>query len=457
MIHKPVQFILVLLGLASLFLFSTQAAFATALAPATGVLTLNEAVALSLQRNRSLEQASLAVEVSSARRREVAGGFSPQLSLQESFGRQFADSTKVKAYDFSTQTWKKVMTDESWKNSFDTRVFFQMPLFTSGRLEANYRQADFNVAQVKANLDKTKQGLILDTITAYLTLLQSYNSVEIARQSVEQMQAHLKVATLNYDQGLVAKTDKLRSEVELAAAEQNLAKAENNVNLSRTTLCNLMGIDLTTQFTAKPIDQISYVLPPLSSLLDQAAKTRPELAAVSAQARAAGAGVTAAKAAYLPTVSLNASYDWRGETYAKNEENWTLLVVANLNVFDGGITAAKVTQAEKSASIVESQKRQFADQVTLEVTQALFNIEDAAKRLATAQKASSKADEDFRIARARYRGGISSNIEVLDSHVAFINAKNNLIQTQFDYYANYAKLLKSVGILSGAERMEAHE
>lgn len=444
--------------LAFIFPFSVQAAADAAVkAPVGNVLTLNEAVDLSLQRNRSLQQAALAVEVSSARRREVAGGFLPQLSLQESFGRQFADSTKVKAYDFSTHTWKKVYTDESWKNSFDTRMFFQMPLFTSGRLQANYRQADFTVTQVKANLDKTKQGLILDTITAYLTLLQSYNSVELSRQSVEQMQAHLKVAALNYDQGLVAKTDKLRSEVELAAAEQNLAKAENNVNLARTTLCNLMGIDLTTQFTAKPIDQSSYMLPPLASLLEQAAKTRPELAAVSAQARAAGAGVTAAKAAYLPTISLNASYDWRGETFAKNEENWSVLVMANLNLFDGGITAAKVTQAEKNASIVESQKLQLADQVTLEVTQALFNIEDAAKRLATAQKASFKADEDFRIARARYRGGISSNIEVLDSHVAFINAKNNLIQTQFDYYANYAKLLKSVGILNGAERMEAHE
>ena len=95
--------------------------------------------------------------------------------------------------------------------------------------------------------------------------------------------------------------------------------------------------------------------------------------------------------------------------------------------------------------------------MALEVTQALFNLEDAAKRLLTAQKASVKADDDFRISRARYLAGIGSNIEVLDSHVAFVNAKNNLIQTQFDYYAGYARLLRATGELTSAERMENHE
>ena len=455
--HKPVRFILILLVLSLLFSFSTQAAFATAAPPADGLINLNEAVALSLQHNYSLQQAALSVDVSSARRREIAGTFLPQISIQESFGRLFADNTNIKAYDFSSQTWKKVTTDDSWKNSYDTRVFFSMPLFTSGRLEANYRQADFNLAQVKASFDKTKQGLILDTITAFLSLLQSYYTVDLARESAEQMQAHLKIAALNYDQGLVAKTDVLRSEVELASAEQTLSKAENNVKLARTTLCNLMGIDLNTEFKAKPIGLPTYAPPPLPSLLATAAKSRPELAAVSAQVSSSGAAVTAAKAGYLPSITLSASYDWRGETYPTIEENWNVLVMANLNVFDGGITASRVTQAEKTADIAKSQKRQLADQVTLEVTQTLFNLEDAAKRLATAKKVSTKADDDYRIAGVRYRGGINSNVEVLDTHAAFVNAKNNVIQTHFDYYVNYAKLLKAVGILDSAERMEAHE
>ena len=298
---------------------------------------------------------------------------------------------------------------------------------------------------------------ILDTITAYLTLLQSYYTLDLARESVEQMQAHLKIASLNYDNGLVAKSDVLRSEVELAAAEQSLSKAENNVQLSRTTLCNLMGIGLDTELKTSPIGFPTYTPPPLPSLLAQAAKNRPELAAVSAQVSSADAAVTAARAGNLPTIMLNASYDWRGDAYPTLEENWNVIITANLNVFDGGITASRVTQAKKNADIAESQKRQLADQVTLEVTQALYNLEDAARRLATAKKVSVKADDDYRIAGVRYRGGVSSNVEVLDTHVAFINAKTNVIQTNFDYYTSYAKLLKSVGILDAAERMEKHD
>ena len=421
------------------------------------VLTLAEAINTALANNQSIIQANLGVDLADARYQETTRAFNPQVALSQTAGRQYTDSYQTKAYNFAADHWQKVNTNETFKYNYDTKVTLQLPLYTGHRLEANQEQAAQTIEQTKATALKVRQNLILDTITAYFTLLQSYNTLDLARQSTEQMQAHLKNAALNYDNGIVAKSDILRAEVELAAAEQNQAKAENSIELAKTTLCNIMGVDLHTEFRANNILSNTYPLQLIDQYLTSSRQERPELAAISAQLNGAQAAITAAKSGTLPTVNLTGTYDWKGESLPPGDASWSVILSANWNVFDGGITASRVTQAQKNLNISQSQERQLLDNITLEVTQAYFNLQDAAKRLATAQKAAVKSDEDFRIAQLRYKSGLNSNVEILDSHVAFLNANNSLIQTQFDYHTSYARLLKAAGILNSSERMTGYE
>lgn len=421
------------------------------------VLTLAEAINMALANNQTMIQANLGIDLATARYQENTRAFNPQIALSQAAGRQYADSYQTNAYNFASGHWQKVTTNEMYQYSYDTKITLQLPLYTGHRLEANQEQAGQSMEQTKANALKARQGLILDTTTAYFTLLQSYNTLDLTRQSTEQMQAHLKNATLNYDNGIVAKSDVLRAEVELAAAEQNQAKAENSVELAKTTLCNIMGVDLHTEFRASNILTNTYSLQTIDHYLTSARQVRPELAAMNAQLSSAQAAMTAAKSGNLPTLNLSGAYDWKGNSFPPSDDSWSIMLSANWNAFDGGITASRVTQAQKNYNIGQSQERQLLDNITLEVTQAYFNLQDAAKRLATAQKAAVKADEDFRIAQLRYKSGLNTNVEVLDSHVAFLNAKNSLIQTQFDYHTSYARLLKAAGILNSSERMTAYE
>lgn len=420
---------------------------------AANILTLNDAINTALNNNQTIIQANLGIELASAHYQETKNAFSPQLVLSETAGRQYADSYQTKAYNFDLNKWQKVYTNEMLQYNYDTKLSVQLPLYTGHRLEANREQAAQNIEQNKANSLKIRQNLIFDTTTAYFSLLQSYNTLDLARESTEQMQSHLKNAILNYDNGIVPKSDILRAEVELAAAEQNLAKAENNVQLAKTTLCNLMGVDLHTDFRVSNLVSDAYSFQDLDHYLAIARQTRPELAAMNAQINGASATMTAAQSGNLPTLNLNGTYDWKGNSFP-GDASWSLMLTANWNAFDGGITKSKVIQAQKSLNISQSQERQLMDNITLEVTQAYFNVQDSAKRLATAQKAAVKADEDFRISQLRYKSGLSTNVEVLDSHVAFLNAKNGLIQTQYDYHTSYARLLKAAGTIGQQQKEE---
>ena len=454
--------VLVILGLFCLIMYTPYTAKAAPPASATAkTLTLSTAIATALANNQSIIQANLGIDLATARYQETKNAFNPQVAISETAGRQSVDSFQTSAYNFGSSKWQKVSTNEKLQNNYGTKIALQVPLYTGRRLEANREQAEQIVEQSNANAQKAQQALILDTTTAYFTLLQTYNTLDLARQGYEQMQSHLKNATLNYENGIVAKSDVLRAEVELAAAEQSLVKAENSVQLAQTTLCNILGVDLHTDYTLSHPISVAYPLESVNEYIRIALQKRPELKAMDAQLHGAAAAITAAQSGKLPTVALTGAYEWTGDSknnpYPPGYASWSIMLNASWNVFDGGITASKVTQTQTNLLISQSQQKQLFDNIVLEVTQANFNVQDTAKRLATAQKAAAKADEDFRIAQRRYSAGLSTNVEVLDSHVAFLNAKNNFIQTQFDYHISYAKLLKAAGILDNTERMNTYE
>lgn len=407
--------------------------------------TLNQAIQLALQNNQTILQSNLNMDLSTARYEEAQRAFAPQLIFAESIGRQYAESYETKAYNFNATKWQKITTNEMLQNTYSSKFSLQVPLYSGHRLEANREQAAQNAKQTTALSTKTRQNLILDTTTAYFSLLQSNNSLNLAEEAKAQMQAHLNNTMINFENGIVPRADILRAEMELASAEQTLSKAKNSVQLSQTALCNLMGIDLHTNIEAAALSETVYPLQELSTYITLAKQFRPELLAAHAQTNSAQAALTAAKSGHLPSLNLNSAYEWKGNAYPPGDSSWNVLLTATWNVFDGGITTSKIVQAQKALEISQSQERQWLDTIELEVTQAYFSILDAANRLTTARKATLKADEDFRIAQLRYQGGLSSSVELLDSHVAFLTAKNNFIQSQYDYHTNYARLLKASG------------
>lgn len=70
------------------------------------------------------------------------------------------------------------------------------------------------------------------------------------------MQAHLDTVNAKYAAGTVAKSDVLRSQVELADAKQNLVNAENNYDLSISSLNNLIGLPIDTKINIQ--DELKY-------------------------------------------------------------------------------------------------------------------------------------------------------------------------------------------------------
>lgn len=404
----------------------------TAFAAAPVELTLEESIRLALANNPAIKVAEADKEKAIWTVKEAETGSAPTLSLGHTASRGRSAATRT--------------TPAATGNSFVNKVALSLPLYTGGKVESAVEQAKLSNDSATLGIEKAKQQIRLDATSAYYTVLQTSNMVKLNQESVDRLNAHLKNVQAQYQVGTVAKTDVLRSEVEVADAEQTLIKAENAYELAIASLNNVLGMPLETQVNVK--DQLKYQQ--VSITLDDSIKksqvNRPDLAQAEISVAVAEEGVNGAKAGYRPTVGLSASEGWSDTSFPGTDNNtWSVGVSANWNVFDAGLTNSKVKQQVSNLEKVRQQAQQTKDSAQLEVRQTYLNLKEAEKRIATSQVAVNKAEEDFKIAQVRYTSGVGTNLDVIDSQVALTQAKTNYVQALYDYNTSRAKLEKAIG------------
>ncbi len=406
----------------------------TAVALAAPVeLTLDESIAMALRNNPTVKMAE------SDKNKAVWG-----------IDQAKAGKKPTLKYDFSGSHFKKQSTGTGKmyiSDSFSHDFTLSVPLYTGGSLENKIEQAKLGLKSADLSLEKAKQQIKLDATTGYYGILQARNSVKVAQESVDSLAEHLKNVQAQYDVGTVAKADVLRSEVELANAQQTLIKAQNSYELAVSNLNNVIGLPLGTELTIK--DELKYQKYPLSldESIQYALNNRPDIAAANIAVESAQKDIEIAKAGKRPTVTASAATGWSDDDLPGTKNNdWSLGVSASWSIFDSGLTDSQVKQANAALEKAKEQARQTSDSVQLEVRSAYLSMKEAEKRIETSQVAVAQAQEDFKIAQVRYSAGVGTNIDVLDAQVALTTAKNNYNQALYDYNTSKATLEKAMGV-----------
>ena len=243
-------------------------------------------------------------------------------------------------------------------------------------------------------LENTKQQIKYDTTKGYYNILQCRNLVGVNQETVDQLQAHLDTVNAKYAAGTVAKSDVLRSQVELADAKQNLVNAENNYDLSISSLNNLIGLPIDTKINIQ--DELKYTKYDLSlaECMDLAMTNRPDGVAAAKSIEQAKASVKAAQAGNLPQLSAYASYTIDGDDAFNNDaaEKSEVGVKASWNLFDNNVTKAQVRQAEAALAKAQENAQYVNEGIQLEVHQAYLNLLSAEKKYSN-NKCSSKSSK----------------------------------------------------------------
>ena len=424
---------------AALTLFMSQSAFAGE----TVELNLEDAMQRAFNTNPAITIAGY--ERDSARASYNAARNSRWISISGTH------STQRSGYDDYHQVKNNITgilsLSKEIGNAHANSLTASMPIFTGGKLNGTIKQAKAGYLISEQGLQKAYNDMRSTVTNGYFDMLQADNMQKLGRESVDRLADHLKNVEAQYEVGVVAKVDVLRSQVELANAKQSLIKAENAYQIAEANLNKIVGLTMDTQLK---LDNILVYTPydnDMQYCLDCAAKHRPELEQAKQQVEAAKGALRVAISGHMPQVAATASQSWKDSNWPGDENgNWGVGVTVSMNIFDSGVTVSKIHGAEADLAKAHETYRDTVDAVNLDVRSNYLNLREAEKRIDTTKLAVSQAEEDYRIAQLRYMNGVGTNTDVLDAQVALTDAKTNYLQAMYDYNTCKTNLETAIGV-----------
>ena len=421
----------------------TMALSQGAFAGETVQLNLDDAMQRAFQTNPTISISKY--ELDSARANYNAARQSRGISITASHQTQrsgYNDAREVRLADGSGAYWTK-----SIGNNHSNALTASLPIFTGGKLSGQIEQAKANYKYNEVGVQRTYNEMRSTVTNGYFNMLQMDNLQKLNAESVTRLADHLKNVQAQYDVGVVAKVDVLRSQVELANAKQTLIQAENNYQIAEANLNKIVGLPMDTTLKLDNILVYSAYDRTMEDCLAYAAEHRPELMQAKYNVDAAKGALKVARAGHMPQVNASASQAWSSENWPGDDNgNWGVGVSVSLNVFDTGVTLSKIHGAEADLKKAEETYRDTVDSVNLDVRSNYLGLREAEKRINTTKLAVDQADEDYRIAQLRYMSGVGTNTDVLDAQVALTQAKTNYTQALYDYNTSKTDLETSIGV-----------
>ena len=423
----------------------TMALGQSAFAGETVALNLDDAMLRAFQTNPTVSIAQY--ELDSARASYNAARQSRGISITASHTTQRGgyDDNIVKKTD-ATGAW----TGEYWKgigNSHANGLTASLPIFTGGKLKGTIKQAKANYQYNQVGVQRTYNEMRSTVTDGYFTMLQADNMQKLSAESVARLEDHLKNVQAQYDVGVVAKVDVLRSQVELANAKQTLIQAENSYQVAEANMNKIVGLPMDTNLKLDNLLVYNAYDKNMDDCLAYAAEHRPELMQAQYNVDAAKGALMVARSGHMPQVAASASQSWSDTNWPGDEKgNWGVGVNVSMNVFDTGVTLSKIHGAEADLKKAEETYRDTVNAVNLDVRSNYLGLREAEKRISTTKLAVEQADEDYRIAQLRYMSGVGTNTDVLDAQVALTQAKTNYTKALYDYNTSKTALETSIGV-----------
>jgi NodT family efflux transporter outer membrane factor (OMF) lipoprotein len=406
-----------------------------------GDTTLTRLVGEALRSNLNLRAAQARIQNARANRSRALLEFTPSATVGASYARQ----------RLSTSTFpggSGVFPDQGvWDAGFDAS--WELDVF--GRLMRSAEAQGALVQVAEEDLRDAHLVLAAELARAYFELRGAQERLDVARRNSENQRNTLDLTRQRLDAGRGTAFDTERAQAQLSSTLASIPAREAQVSAAQYRIGVLVGrspAQVAAELTTASALPVLPVVPVLGSP-DSIVRYRPDVAAAERRAAAQTALVRAARADYLPRLTLSGQAGYTASEFNALGNDGTFRYGVGPVVTWAGLNLGRV-KANVRAN--QAREEEAEAQYTQTVLLALEEVETATARFSAArltvdrlEEASAASERAAELARLRFTEGVTDFLQVLDAERTQLESQDQLAQSRADAAIAYAALYKAVG------------
>ena len=418
----------------------------------TRQLSLQEAIDLGIKNSKQLKASDARIDQADAALQQAKDNRLPNASISGSYLRLATPNVTVKTKAFGSGGADT--TGGSSSGSINQAMYgifnVSLPIYAGGKIRYGIESAKYLQEAVKLDGDNNKDAVILNTINAYTNLYKADVTVNVVKENLQQSLYRDSVLSRLEQNGLLARNDLLKAELQSSNIELSILDAENNRKIANVNMNLMLGLpEETVLMTDSSTFEKAISLKNLEEYEQLSLQNRKDIQALSFRQKAATTGISSAKADLYPSIALSGGYiaaDIPHFLTITNAVNIGVGVQYNL----GSLwkTKAKISQAQAREREIAANSAQLDDEVRLGINQDYENILLSKKKTEVYQRAVAQATENYRITKNKFDNNLVNTTELLDANLLLLQSKLNLAVAKADVMLAYNKLLQSSGLIS---------
>lgn len=410
-------------------------------------LTLAECRERALAHSDELQQADLRLEQARLDRRIAATAALPRIEGSAT-GAYVAPDIDMMGMEMRM------------RGTYMAGLTLTQPIYAGGKISAARRMARIGEEVAGEQRRMTRMEVLVEADNAYWTLVAVEGKVRMLESYAAQMDTLCTQTTAAVESGMAIENDRLRVEARRSEIDYQLQKARNGADLCRMSLCRVIGVG----GDIRPVPTDTLFRPSAPGELRADLEARPELRMLEQQVAIGEQQIRDARSAMLPTAGLSLGYTYYGNiklqsmvdagggTYVPYTQEFRdglglAMVAVKIPIFHWGESRKKVCKARYELQHAQLDLQKNTRLMTLEVEQAIRNVEDGYRMIRTAELALSQAEENLRVMRNRHAAQMAPLTDLLDAQSQWQQAASNRIEAQTQYRIYETEYLRATGRL----------
>ncbi|SFC14177.1 efflux transporter outer membrane subunit [Massilia yuzhufengensis] len=318
-----------------------------------------------------------------------------------------------------------------------------------GRLRAGVTSAQAGADATAADLASARLSAQGELAANYFTVRALDAQRALLARTITGYERELQITQNRFNVGIVARTDVLQAETQLANARNDELSLRRQRAQFEHAIAILVG-KAPAEFTLAALPEWRVSVPAIpvgvpATLLQR----RPDIAAAERDVAAANAEIGIARAAYFPNIGLSGSLGTGGsrvgDLFSASNAAWSFGLSAAQSIFNAGATRASVAGAEARHQAAVARYRQTVLTAFADVEDQLTAVRVLEQQQDLRRIASESADKVEQQIMNRYRAGQVSYSEVVQAQATALNARRSLVQVQADRQSAAVALIQALG------------